>query len=99
MADYLQPNCSLSVEDKRQMFAIRSETNDLPNNLGKSEICCNTALDNEHIIICQKLNEGIPFPLSYDKIPYGTLREKIGILKQFQINTKKRKTLFENEEY
>ena len=54
MADYLQPNCSLSVEDKRQMFAIRSETNDLPNNLGKSEICCNTALNNEHIIICQK---------------------------------------------
>ena len=33
MADYLQSNCSLSVEDKRQMFAIRSETNDLPKRL------------------------------------------------------------------
>ena len=75
------------------MFAIRSETNYSPNNFGKSEICCNTALENEHVIICQKLNKGIPFPLSYDKTLNGTLREKIVILKQFQINTKKENTI------
>ena len=88
--DYLQPNCSLIVEDKCQMFAIRSETNDLPSNFGKSEICCKIALNNEQIIICQRINEGIPFLLGYDKILNWTLSEKIAIFKQFQINKKKK---------
>ena len=93
MADYLLPSCSLSVEDKRQMFAIRSETNDLPYNFGKSEICCKTEMNNEHILMCQKLNGGTPFTLKYEKILNGTLREKIAILEQFKINIQKRKTL------
>ena len=80
-------------------FAIRSDTNDLSNNFAKSEFCCNTELNNEHILMCKKLNEGILCTLKYEKILNGTLREKIEILKQFQKNTHNRKTLLENEEY
>ena len=39
MADYLTPECPLSVQDKADMFAFRSEMNILPNNFGKKDLC------------------------------------------------------------
>ena len=39
MADYLLPECSLSISDKTEMFAFRCQMNDLPNSFGKQELC------------------------------------------------------------
>ena len=48
VAYYLLPECSLSVSDNTEMFAFLCQMNDLPNYLGKQELC-----DFE----CQKNNE------------------------------------------
>ena len=66
------------------MFAIRNETNDSPHIFGKSDICCNTILNNVHISMCQKLNEGVPVKLKYKNILHGTPKENIAVLKHFQ---------------
>ena len=34
MADYLLPECSMSVKDKTDMFSFRCDMNKLPNNFG-----------------------------------------------------------------
>ena len=39
MSDYLLPECKISVEDKIELFLIRSEMNDLPCNFGKETQC------------------------------------------------------------
>ena len=61
MAEYLCPNIQLSVEEKRQIFQIRSQINPLPPKRGKQVFCltgCGDILDNSHILLCKVLNEG-----------------------------------------
>ena len=61
MADYLLPECTLSVSDKIDMFAFRCEMNDLPDNFGQSkmhELQCHTLMDNEHLLNCSHLKQG-----------------------------------------
>ena len=97
MATYLQPNCQLSVQDKIEMFSIRSEMNDLPYNFGRKENCqqcCLTQMDNEHILNCPVLNES-PHELKYSNILNGSLRQQVEVFKKIQENAAKRKILLE----
>ena len=94
MADYLEPNSGLSLEDQREMFSLRTRMNYLPINFGKDTYCetgCGQALDNEHIINCEILNNGKKPHIKYNLIMNGTLNEKNEVLKIFQTNIKIRK--------
>ena len=60
MSDYLLPECQILVEDKRELFLIRSEMNELPCNFGNPTLCelgCSQVLNSEHINLCPTLNQ------------------------------------------
>ena len=98
MADYLLPECSLSVSDKREMFAFRCEMNNLPDNFGKSEMCeqqCQTLMNNEHLLSCSHLNQGQSQQLEMNQIRNGNIVEKIEVLKKLQENSERRLKLIE----
>ena len=38
MAEYLIPNCKLTIEEKKEMFAIRNKMTNIPSNFTKSNI-------------------------------------------------------------
>ena len=90
MADYLCPNNLLSVEDQRDIFQIRSQTNSLPANKGDPQPCptgCGSILDNPHIVQCTIINKYIEG--NYDMVLNGTLKEKQDILKHWKNSLKK----------
>ena len=39
MADYLHPECNISLLEKYEMFSIRSEMNDFPSHFGDKTLC------------------------------------------------------------
>ena len=93
MADYLLPECSLSVSDKTEMFAFRCQMNDLPNNFGKEELCefdCKELMNNEHLLSCVHLNKGQLHDLQLEQIRNGNLFEKVKVLKKLQENKERR---------
>ena len=95
MADYLLPECELTVEEKISMFSIRCEMNDLPFNFGTKQDCqlgCSEPMNTEHILLCSQLNENA-HDLKFDNILNGTLRQKIEVFHKIELNTKKRSEL------
>ena len=86
MADYLLPEAALTVLEKQELFAIRTEMNPNPYNFGNKIQCekgCQEAQDNAHILNCAKtnLNRNI---YKLEDILNGSLNLKIKILKSFQ---------------
>ena len=80
MADYLLPECQLSVPDKKEMFAFRCEMNDLPDNFGKTEMCellCQEKMNNDHLLSCAHLNQGHSHKLEMNQIISGNIPETI----------------------
>ena len=58
MAEYLQPNCELDIEDRRKMFELRNEMTNIPTNFGKKTMCLCGEIENlMHIYNCKKWNE------------------------------------------
>ena len=60
MADYLHPECEISLSDKYEIFSIRSEMNDFPSNFGNKTLCtmgCLEVLNSEHVTTCPRLTE------------------------------------------
>jgi len=93
ISDYLLPECSLSVSDKFELFAYRTEMNDLPNNFGRDDICemgCLEAMDNSHLLLCSGLNYNDPHELKYEQLLNGNINEKVAVLKKLQENAEKR---------
>ena len=87
MSDYLLPECQISVEDKKELFLIRSEMNELPCNFGNPTLCelgCSQVLNSEHINSCPKLNK--KEALQYENILNGTMNQKVLVLKKIQEN-------------
>ena len=87
MSDYLLPECQISVEDKRELFLIRSEMNELPCNFGNPTLCdlgCSQVLNSEHINSCPKLNQKEALP--YENILNGKMNQKVLVLKKIQEN-------------
>ena len=88
------PECSLNLEDKIEMFSLRTEMNSNPYNFGNKENCeldCLIPQDNEHYLNCNILNEGIENDMKYSKKFNGPLETKIRILRKIQENKKRRK--------
>ena len=55
MADYLLSDCTLSVSYKIQLFAIRCEMKDFPNNFGKTDICemfFSEPMNTQNLLMC-----------------------------------------------
>ena len=93
MTDYLLPECSLNLEDKAEMFSLRTEMNPNPFNFGKKTNCelgCPIPQDNEHYLNCIILNEGIENDMNYKDFLNGPLETKIRIFKKIQENIKKK---------
>ena len=92
MADYLLPECSLSVKDKTELFAFRCEMNSLPNNYGNTDLCeysCPELMNNQHLLTCPFLNEGQSCSLKMEQILNGNINEKIEVLRKLQENSHK----------
>ena len=93
MADYLLPECAMSVQNKTDMFAFRCDMNALPNNFGKKDLCelsCQDEMNNEHLLSCKVLNEGNPNNLELEQLRNGNISEKSEVLKKLQDNSNKR---------
>ena len=60
LAAYLTSKSNISVKDKLEMFAYRSEMNELPCNYGNKTECemgCNSQImNNEHLLNCPQIN-------------------------------------------
>ena len=87
MSDYLFPEFQILVEDKKELFLIRSEMNELPCNFGNPTLCklgCSQVLNSEHINSCPKLNK--KEALQYENILNGTMNQKVLVLKKVQDN-------------
>ena len=93
MAEYLLPQTNISIEDQRELFAIRCRTNDLGANRGIIENCeCGELLNNSHIFKCKNLNEDInKYDIKY--ILNGYTEEKKEHLKIWRLNMKRREEI------
>ena len=93
MADYLLPECTISVKNKTDLFAFRCEMNQIPNNFGKEELCeqsCQELMNNEHLLNCVHLNEGKHNQLQLEQLRNGDISDKIDVLKKLQDNSSRR---------
>ena len=98
MADYLLPECSLSVSDKTNLFSFRCEVNSLPNNFGSLDLCefsCQEFMNNYHLLNCPVLNEGQPTSLRIEQLFNGNIEEKIQEYRKLQRNSEKRNEYLE----
>ena len=89
MSDYLLTECNISVEDKIELFLIRSEMNDLPCNFGQETQCeqgCYEVLNSEHLNSCPKLNKQKSKTHNYENILKGKIYQKLEVLKNIQEN-------------
>ena len=60
LADYLHPECEISLADKYKIFSIRSEMIDFPSNYGNKTLCtigCLEILNSEYVTICPRINK------------------------------------------
>ena len=57
LADYLHPECEISLTEKYEIFSIRSEMNDFPSNYCNKTLCtmgCLDMLNSEHVTLWPK---------------------------------------------
>ena len=96
LQDYLNPAANISIKDQRYIFSLRCEMNILKSNFKRNKnlnerYCirsCMKEINNEHLIYCTKLNENSE--IYFEHVLNGSLQEKIEVLKQVQMNEKKR---------
>ena len=91
MSDYLLPDSCASLEEKFNIFKLRTEMNDMPYNFGKKQFCietCQMLLTNKHILTCLHLNPSNSL-IQYNKLLYGNVEEKIEVAKIFGTNLMK----------
>ena len=80
MQNYLKPNNVLTFQDQKEIFAFRSEMNELNYNfkgLKEDEKCvCAQTLNNIHLFQCKILNNSEYSELKYEDFLNGTLHQK-----------------------
>jgi hypothetical protein len=89
MAEYLLPESNLTVIEKVQIFALRTEMNDNPCNFGEKIQCqlgCSQVQDNEHILNCPVLEESENI-LNLEDLRNGPIHKKIEIIRKFNKNS------------
>merc|ERR1712121_549912 len=97
MAEYLLPFNKQSIEEKREMFAVKnSMVNIAANFSSKSEFKCECGdkEDMKHIYECRIYNNENP-EVQYEKIYNGNLNEQKLVFKKFQENMEKRRIMKE----
>ena len=62
MSEYFLPNENLSIDDQRNIFALKNKMSDIPSNFTSEEnntfkSCCGTKEEMEHIYYCKYLNK------------------------------------------
>ena len=93
MAEYMLPfNNKLSIDQKREMFALKNAMINIPANFtskNETKCGCGKLEDMEHIFECEQLNSKTP-EISFRKIFEGNLKQQIEVYKQFAHNMKNR---------
>ena len=97
MSEYLQPiNEELTIEQKREMFAVRNSMIDIPNNFSRRDeqnrCICGETEEMIHIFNCEMLKQG-ETELTYQKIFTGNMSQQIQVYKIFKQNLEKREIL------
>ena len=103
MSEYLQPiNQELTIEPKREFFAVRNCMIDIPNNFSRRDekysCICGETEEMIHIYNCEMLKKG-ETELSYQKIFTGNLTQQIQVYKTFKQNLEKREILKRNNNF
>ena len=71
-----------TLEDKYNIFSLRTDMNDLPHHFARSAPCkygCQEDMSNFHIFICQDPQEG-----AFEMLMNGNVQEKIEAKNRFQ---------------
>ena len=92
MAEYLQPNEELTIEQQRQQFEIRNRMVNIPANFSAkntTKCICNEIENMKHIYNCKYLNKEEP-RLEYEKLFNGNISEQKCVSKRFEANMKTR---------
>ena len=98
MADYLQPGAGLEIDEQREIFSIRTQTNPLGANKGDKEYCeyYGEVLDNSHIFTCKIINN-MGENKNMEKILNGNINEKKEALEIWRKNIQKFKNYLRNQ--
>ena len=95
MSEYLLPyNSIMSIEEKREMFALRNRMTNIPINFGnKEEKCiCGSLETMSHIYSCESINQ-TKIKTNYEHIYNGNLRKIIEIFRRMKTNLKTRQEI------
>ena len=94
MAEYLLPyNKQLTVEEKREMFAVKNAMISIPANFSstnETKCECGQKEEMQHIYECEMFNNGKQITIPFTKIFNGNLSEQILVYKKFSENMKNR---------
>ena len=105
MADYLLPmNDELTIEEKRNLFAIRNRMVEISSNFSKSEVkptcVCGETESMKHVYICGTINEKTVESEMFENIYNGNMRKQIEVFRKFEENLdkyNKLKTEYQNK--
>ena len=103
MCDYLFPNQYISLNEQREIFAIRCRMNKLSANFSNMifdntycETGCGELLSNEHIFYCSQLSNG-EMKTDFNNIYNGTLKQKVDTYREIKKNMEKRENIISNK--
>ena len=95
MSEYLLPyNSIMSIEEKREIFALRNRMTNIPINFGsKEEKCiCGSLETMSHIYSCESINQ-TKIKTNYEHIYNGNLRKFLEIFRRMKTNLKTRQEI------
>ena len=98
MAEYLQPfNASITIEQKRELFAVRNRMIQIPYNFPKTsekhKCLCSETEDMAHIYNCDLYTNKQQENISYDKIYNGNLQQQLKVFIIFKQNLEQRERM------
>ena len=100
MSEYLQPfNKSLTIEQKREMFAVRNRMVNIPTNFSsknETKCDCGDIEDMVHIYECKIFCDNKQPKIPYKQIFNGNLKEQILVYTKFSENLKTRTKIKNN---
>ena len=79
LADYLLPECEVTLEERGEIFSVRTELEDFPCNFGNKTNCdmeCKEVLNSEHLLTCVEINKEDTI-LKSEIILKGTMKQKV----------------------
>jgi hypothetical protein len=86
-------NEKLTIEERRNLFAIRNRMVDICSNFSKSEVkptCVSGEIESmKHVYICKILNEKTVESEEYENIYNGNIKKQIEVFRKFEENLNK----------